>query len=130
MAKQDQTLTRHDLEAKIVRHSWEDKGFRKEFIANPAGTFVKYLNVPAASLPKIVVHQEAAGSWHIVLPARPANAGELSEADLEKMAGGVIESLALSKLVAEFTGPVASGVIVAGATVVSGLVSADQAKGW
>jgi lactobin A/cerein 7B family class IIb bacteriocin len=34
------------------------------------------------------VHEEPAGSWHIVLPARPADAGELSEEDLEKVAGG------------------------------------------
>jgi hypothetical protein len=130
MTEQTPKLTRHDLEAKIVKHCWEDEAFRKEFTVDPAGAFVKYLQVPAASVPRISVHQEEPGSWHIVLPVRPASANELSEADLEKMAGGAIETLALSKLVAEFTGPVASGVLVAGATVVSGLVSADQAKGW
>jgi hypothetical protein len=81
-------LTRHDLEAKIVKHSWEDEGFRKEFIADPSGTFVKYLQVPASSLPKIVVHEEAPGSWHIVLAAKPADIGQLSEDELEKVAGG------------------------------------------
>jgi hypothetical protein len=45
-------LTRHDLEAKIVKRCWEDEGFRKEFTADPAATFVKYLQVPASSLPK------------------------------------------------------------------------------
>src|SRR5271170_7181436 len=88
MTEQAPTLMRHDLEAKIVKRCWEDDGFRKEFTADPAAAFVKYLGVPAASLPKISVHQEAAGSWHIVLPAKPANAGELSDADLEKVAGG------------------------------------------
>jgi hypothetical protein len=82
-------FTRHDLEAKIVKHSWEDKEFRKEFIADPSGAFVKYLQVPASSLPKIVVHEETPGSWHIVLPPKPANIGELSEEELEKVAGGV-----------------------------------------
>jgi hypothetical protein len=88
MASQYSQLTRHDLEAKIVKHSWEDEAFRKEFIADPAGAFVKYLNVPAETLPKVVVHQEQPGSWHILLPAKPVNAAELSEAELERVAGG------------------------------------------
>jgi hypothetical protein len=88
MASQYPQLTRHDLEAKIVKHSWEDEGFRKELIADPAGAFVRHLNVPAASLPKIAVHQEEPGSWHIVLPAKPVSARDLSEAELESVAGG------------------------------------------
>src|SRR5208282_1180734 len=80
--------TRHDIEAKIVKRCWEDEAFHREFTADPVGTAVKYLEVPAASLPNIVVHGEPAGSWHIVLPAKPADAGELSEEDLEKVAGG------------------------------------------
>jgi hypothetical protein len=81
-------MTRHDLEAKIVKRCWEDEKFRKEFTADPAAAFVKYLEIPAAALPKIAVHQQEPGSWHIVLAARPANTGDLSEADLEKIAGG------------------------------------------
>jgi hypothetical protein len=94
MASQYPQLTRHDLEAKIVKHSWEDEAFRKEFIADPAGAFVKYLNVPAASLPKIAVHQEEPGSWHIVLSAKPAGARELSEVELERVAGGTLKAAA------------------------------------
>src|ERR1700678_1464408 len=93
MVAQRLALTRHDLEAKIVKHSWQDEAFRKEFIADPAGAFVKYLSLPAAALPKIVVHEEAAGSWHIVLPAKPVNTSELSEAELEKVAGGATPSV-------------------------------------
>jgi len=82
------SLSRHDLEAKIVKRCWENDAFRKEFVSDPAGCFVKYLNSPKAQLPKIVVHEEQAGSWHIVLPAKPAKAGELSDEELEKVAGG------------------------------------------
>jgi hypothetical protein len=88
MAGQAQAVTRHDLEAKIVRRCWEDESFRKEFTADPAGAFVKYLEVPAASLPRITVHQEEQRSWHIILPAKPASMAELSEEDLAKVAGG------------------------------------------
>jgi hypothetical protein len=81
-------LTRHDLEAKIVKRCWENEEFRKEFIADPAGTFSKYLEIPAENLPEIAAHEEPAGSWHIVLPAKPAQSGELSEEELEKISGG------------------------------------------
>ena len=63
MTEQATVLTRHDLEAKIVKRCWEDEEFRREFTADPAGVFVKYLQIPAASLPKIVVHEETTGSW-------------------------------------------------------------------
>jgi hypothetical protein len=96
MASGSEGLTRHDLEAKIVKRCWEDDEFRKEFIADPNGVFVNYLRIPAASLPKIAIHQETPGSWHIVLPAKPANPSELSEQDLEKVAGGTGASVGVS----------------------------------
>jgi hypothetical protein len=92
----EQALTRHDLEAKIVKRSWEDEAFRKEFTSDPTGTAVKYLKVTAAELPKIVVHEEAAGTWHIVLPAKPAGTDELSEGELEKVAGGVMDPVVIT----------------------------------
>jgi hypothetical protein len=82
-------MTRHDLEAKIVKHSLEDEELRREFFADPAGAFVKYLHVPASNLPEILFHEETSGPWHIVVPAKLANSTELSEAALERVAGGV-----------------------------------------
>jgi hypothetical protein len=110
MSEQAKTFTRHDLEAKIVKRCWEDEGFRKEFTADPAGTFTKYLEVPAASLPEILVHAAEPGSWHIVLPSKPADASPLSEADLEKIAGGTTPACVTA---------VASAVIGTVATAVS-----------
>jgi hypothetical protein len=88
MTGQPLALTRHDLEAKIVKRCWQDEEFRKEFTADPAGAFVNYLRIPAASLPKVSVHLEEPGSWHIVLPVKPASQGEFSERELEMVAGG------------------------------------------
>jgi hypothetical protein len=116
-------FSRHDLEAKIVKRCWEDEGFRKEFTANPSGAFVKYLEVPATSLPKIVVHEDTAGSWHIVLPSRPANASELSEQDLETVAGGDVLPMPTPVKV--------SWVIATVATAgLSGAASLEGAQGW
>lgn len=88
-------FSRHDLEAKIVKRCWENDAFRKEFVGDPAGCFAKYLNASQAQLPKIVVHEEQPGSWHIVLPPKPAKAGELSDEELEKIAGGTDVALTL-----------------------------------
>jgi hypothetical protein len=116
-------LTRHDFEAKIVKRCWEDEEFRKEFTADPAGAFVTYLKVPLASLPSISVHQEDPGSWHIVLPASPANASRLSEEDLEKVAGGaiVVPDIVLASMA------VSGALVSAGATVTAGV---SLQKGW
>jgi hypothetical protein len=112
MANQYSQLTRHDLEARIVKHCWQDEAFLKEFIADPAGAFVKYLNVPAASLPKIAVHQEEPGSWHIVLPAKPVKIGELSEEELERVAGGGTPTV-LAVTVSVFAGTAATALSAA-----------------
>jgi hypothetical protein len=104
-------LTRHDLEAKIVKRCWEDEAFRKGFTSDPAGAFVKYLDVRAERLPKITVYQEEPGTWHIVLPSKPGNASELSEADLEKVAGGVtpvIATVSATLSIATVSGAVAT----------------------
>jgi hypothetical protein len=119
MASRTEGLTRHDLEAKIVKHCWQDEGFQKEFTADPGAAFVKYLAVPAASLPRVVVHEETPGSWHIVLPAKPANAGELSEGDLEKVAGGISPTYLV-------TAAIGSGVAASIATSAAATVQ----KGW
>jgi hypothetical protein len=122
MAEQAQVLSRHDLEAKIVTRCWEDEGFRKEFTADPAGTFAKYLEVPAGGLPKIVVHEESAGSWHIVVPEKPANVAELSEAELEGVAGGI--SIPVTVLLTT------SGVIGASAALNVATISTMAAGKW
>jgi hypothetical protein len=118
-------LTRHDLEAKIVKRCWEDEEFRREFSADPAGTFAKHLQVPTASLPKIVVHEEAAGSWHIVLPAPPSNAEELSEQDLERVAGGGETMTYVTTLLLT-----AAGFASASAAVSVAAQGVQKATGW
>jgi hypothetical protein len=71
-----------------------------------------------------VVHEEDQRSWHIVVPTKPANTGELSEEDLEKVAGGVTPSIATVVTIVSTT-------IVSGASVssVTYTISRDEG-GW
>lgn len=128
MAEQSAALNRHDLEAKIVKRCWEDEAFRKEFTADPGAAFVKYLQVPAKSLPKIAVLQESQGSWHIVIPAKPANASELSEADLEKVAGGVTPVTVALTVSASLIA--SGGAAVSAGGVTASMVVSEKYGGW
>jgi hypothetical protein len=121
MIKQAPALTRHDLEAKIVKRCWEDDAFREEFSTDPAGTFGKYLNVPATGLPKVIVHEEEPGTWHIVTPSKPINTSGLSEEDLEKVIGGTTIT---------YTIPIAMSVTVAGVLSTIGAVISVESQGW
>jgi hypothetical protein len=128
MTEETRVLSRHDLEAKIVKRCWEDEGFRTEFTTDPAGAFVKYLQIPAASLPKIFAHQEEPGSWHIVLPAKPADTNEISEQDLDRIAA------ASSGIILQpnhfFTALAAAASVTAATAIASASMSATIGQGW
>ena len=88
--------SRADIEAKIVKRCWTDEAFRRELLADPAACFVKYTGLSADKAPAIVVHEESGRDWHIVIPARPARADELSDADLERIAGGTSDPTSIA----------------------------------
>jgi hypothetical protein len=69
MADEAPPLTRDDIEAKIVERCWQDEAFRQEFTADPAGTAVKYLEVPAASSPTPTSKRSRAGRRRRLYPS-------------------------------------------------------------
>jgi hypothetical protein len=123
-------LTRHDLEAKIVKHCWEDEVFHKEFTADPAATFTKHLQVPADKLPKILVHEETPGTWHIVLPVKPLGMSELPDEELGKIAGGTIAYLSVVASLTTATPAAGSVVGVSGAVFSAVEGSVTLMDGW
>lgn len=70
----------------ITVQALKDPAFRKELIADPVATFEKYLGQPMNT--KIFVHENSPTETHFVLPPVVEH-GELSEDDLEKVAGGL-----------------------------------------
>ena len=90
-------LTRNEIEAKIVALAWQDDAFRHKFVADPKGQFEQRLGVKLPPLLKMTAHEENENSLHFVIPMKPkTNMGELSDEDLEKVAGGTDVSIALA----------------------------------
>lgn len=82
-------LTRQDVEALIVKRAWSNEEFRQEFLADPKATIEKYGGQKLPEDLRILAHPEDDRTIHFVIPAKPVNADELSDEDLEKVAGGI-----------------------------------------
>jgi hypothetical protein len=70
----------------LTAKAWADENFKKKLLSDPAATLkaegVKF-ELPAGSTLQAVENTDKV--FHIVIPAKP---GELSEEDLDKVAGG------------------------------------------
>jgi len=107
-------LSRRELEEKIVARAWKDDEFRRKFLADPKGQFEEHLGVKLPESLKITAHAESENSLHFVIPQTPAQKlDELSDEELEKVAGGVTPTVTLivASLMASATGT-AFGVVV------------------
>jgi Nitrile hydratase, alpha chain len=87
-AKATAPLTRRDIEAKIVALAWQDDDFRRKFVADPKGQFEQRLGTKLPASLKMTVHEENENNLHFVIPTKPKSAAELSDEELEKVAGG------------------------------------------
>jgi hypothetical protein len=83
-------MTRRDLEAKIVARAWSDDDFKAKFLADPKAMFEEHLGTKLPETLVMKAHEETADAIHFVIPAKPRiDLDELSDEDLEKVAGGV-----------------------------------------
>lgn len=74
--------------AQVLAHSWEDPEFRSKLLADPAATLnANGFTVPAGKRVEIV--EDTDEVLHVTLPARPS---ELSDEELETVAGGTCMS--------------------------------------
>ena len=110
------SLTKRDLETALIEKCWKDPEFKKQVVSDPKGMLERHIGQKLPADLKIFVHEEDANTLHFSLPPSPSNATELSDEDLEKVAGGtelgVLMSVALSVVTAA-SGLVSSGVVTA-----------------
>jgi nitrile hydratase alpha subunit len=73
--------------SKVIGRAWADQAYKAKLLKDPHAALAKTgVQVPAGIKVKVV--EDTAGTRHLVLPLAPANAGELSAEELEKVAGG------------------------------------------
>src|SRR5215469_1274240 len=110
------SLTKRDVETALIEKCWKDPEFKREVVKDPKGMLERHIGQKLPAALKIFIHEEDANTLHFSLPPAPSNAAELSDADLEKVAGGteliLIAPVALS-VVLGTAGVVASGVVTA-----------------
>jgi len=82
------SIGRHEMETLIIEQAWKNPEFKKEFVSDPKGTIEKYSGQKLPESVKIQVHEEDANTMHITIPQAPQNMSELSDSDLERVAGG------------------------------------------
>lgn len=80
-------ITRKEIEEKLIARAWQDASFKHELLSNPRAAFEKEgITLPESI--EIRVVEESANTLCFVLPMQPSGTGELSEAELESVAGG------------------------------------------
>ena len=82
------TTNRRDLETKLIEKCWKDPEFKKRVVSDPKGMLEQHTGQKLPAGLTIVVHEEDANTVHFTLPLPPTNLSELSDAELEKVAGG------------------------------------------
>jgi len=120
--------TRVQLESVLVQKCWKDPEFRKQVVSDPKGMLEKHLGRKLPEQVKIFIHEEDANTLHLSIPPAPANLSELSDEDLEKVAGGTEIILATAAVgTPVMIGMTAFAVSVSG--IGSAVVGTKQA-GW
>ena len=118
----EQQISRRDLEALIVQRAWKDDAFRTDFLDDPKATIEKYSGQKIPDQFKVIALAEDDKTIHFVIPAKPTNADELSDVDLERVAGGI-------DII--FTPFIVLGAFVAASAVVGGAAAGTQSNhGW
>ena len=83
---------RAEMERRLIERSLEDESFRQRLLDDPKGTLEQELGRQLPEGVEVRVVEESADTIYLVLPSASAlgdQGGELSEEELESVAGGV-----------------------------------------
>jgi hypothetical protein len=87
----EQALTREEVQERIIAKSWQDETFKQELLNNPKAVFSREVGQELPDTIELRVVEENPNTLYLVLPAKiDTNLdGELSESELEAVAGGI-----------------------------------------
>jgi hypothetical protein len=99
-------ITKHQLETNLIEKCWKDPGFREKVLKDPKGMLEGFFGKSLPSDYKVVIHEEDANTLHLAIPPAPSKVTELSDEELERVAGGT----ELAVLVTALTVAAATGI--------------------
>jgi hypothetical protein len=85
--------TRRDMEADIIARALKDEGFARELRADPKAVIEREVGTLPEGI-EIKVVEETPDTLYLVLPAHPSPGRQLSDEDLERVAGGFCQDTA------------------------------------
>lgn len=86
------TVTRGEINDIIAGFAMTNPDYKKALLANPKAILGRQMNQELPDFIKVKVVQDTADTLHLVLPHVPREGEELSDADLETVAGGKLDS--------------------------------------
>jgi len=97
----DIIVSRKDVREALVRTALKDEAFRESLVANPKLAVERALGTKLPEDMQVVVLQETDEKMFIVLPMQlPFETGDLTDAELEEIAGGFLDAGSDSSLIA------------------------------
>ena len=82
-----QAKTRKEIESNLIAKAWKDDSFKQQLMNNPKSAIAEAgISLPESIEVKVI--EETANTFYLVIPRQPSQEKELSEADLQSVAGG------------------------------------------
>ncbi len=82
------TKTRNDIEKELVLKAWEDEEFKQRLVSDPKAAITEMFGVEVPDVIDIKVVEEDMKTLYVRLPMKPVSEDELTDEQLEAIAGG------------------------------------------
>ncbi len=86
---EEKVKSRGEALAPVIAKAWKDEKFKKDLISNPKAVLNREFGVQFPDNVNVKVVEEDANNLYIILPMKLPGEGELSDEQLESVAGGM-----------------------------------------